>query len=657
MAKVVTDPKVAKEDKRRARLGALAVTLTKTDRILTGRDDVVMTFNIDGPGLWSPMKNVPAWNDGKRITLNAPKLPSIESASGLITCLGLNHHEVAHILFSLGNHTPFIEHIRDMGWFLTYNMLEDARIETLLSGQYISARKYLTAPVLHFIVEDEEAWPTAHLLTYGRRYLPLDVRREFAKRFVGTKVQRKEAERIIDAYRVLDLSDVSKHQTAQKLVKEMHDLLQILIPSLPQPQQDSFGSHKGCGGVDTFTNDRAKVAKAEKEASRRDDEDDDEDEQPWDDDGSMDDDSGDDESSDPSESSSGRGKGDPDGDDAGASGSGGTSDQDDDGSDPAGSQGGGNGSSQGGEDQDGEGNGLDVDESTPSGGGSGSSKETVKNLAKAALDAIEESPDVQDEITRLQNAMNDSNNVDAVLPKAKFRELPPSVDAASASALTVREFQNLRTKFEPGWEFGTDHGRVNIARAMTADFGDTDIYDSWDEGREEDSALECVILLDSSGSMGNMMASASEAAWVVKRGVDEVDGLSTIITFDGYTNKLFSRSERANPSAVRHVADMGGSTRPEQGMREARIIFGQSERPNKLFVLITDGGFMGADEMYRPLLESISATRVYIGINETSSPGLADCYDAHAKVTHPSQIAPIIRAAVTSMLDEAWKRR
>lgn len=678
MAKVVIDPNTAKEDRRRARMGALAVTLTKTDRILTGRDDVTCAFYMGD----SPSVDAPAWNDGKRITIHGDKLPSIESASGLVTTLGLNHHEVAHILFSLGNHTPFIQTISRQGYFAAYNLLEDMRIETLLSAQYVSMKKYLTAPVLHFIVEEEAAWPTAHLLTYGRRFLPLEIRKEFRKRFVGSASLRREAEQIIDEFRVMDLSDVNLHTKAGDLVERFHKLLESLNPKLDQDQQDALNDHKGCNGVGDFTNDRAKVAKAERDARRRDEEDEDaadgeyddgdEDEGEYDEDGDWNpggsggDDSEDDGKSDPSESGSGRGKGSPDKDkDAGGTGSGGAAEDEEDDADEAGSAGGGPGSSDGGDDGDEEGDSGDV--GGPLGGPGGMSAAEVANLINEALDAVEGDSEVQEQITRLQSAMNDVNNMDAVIPDEKYRETAPSASAVSASAMVIREFQVLNTPFEAGWEYGTDYGRVNVQRAIMADFGDTDIYDAYEPGREADAAMEIVVLLDKSGSMSSRMASACEAAWVVARGAESVDAKITVLTFGDDTMRLYQRGENSHPNKVRHPRDLQGATYPDGGLAEARMILNQSERPNRLLVLVTDGGFTtnrwdprhgyGARIDYKGLLESVNATRVYVGIRTASSAELEPCYDVCSKIETPDELVTVVRQAVRSMLDEAWKRR
>ena len=130
-----------------------------------------------------------------------------------------------------------------------------------------------------------------------------------------------------------------------------------------------------------------------------------------------------------------------------------------------------------------------------------------------------------------------------------------------------------------------------------------------------------------------------------------------MLSFSWHTHKIYGRGEKAESGAVRHLQNVGGGTDPTEGMHEARRILNGSERPNRLFVVVTDGWFGRRDEHYKPLLESINATRVFVGINASSTPGLAPCYDAHATVEHPNDIPPVIRAAVRSMLDEAYKRR
>jgi hypothetical protein len=286
------------------------------------------------------------------------------------------------------------------------------------------------------------------------------------------------------------------------------------------------------------------------------------------------------------------------------------------------------------------------------------------------LEALQEDPEVQSEITRLQSAMGDSNNMDVSLQDDKVREKAPSANAGSACAGTIREFQVLNTPFEAGWEYGTDYGRINAQLAMSAEFGDTDIYDSWDEGRESDAAMEAVILLDKSSSMTGDMGSASEAAWVIKRGMDEVDAKSVVMTFGSSTERLYARGERAHPSKVKHPSELQGSTYPDRGLVEARIILNNSDRPNRLLVIVTDGGFSssrgaydhvtgryGSSVDYKGLLDSINATRVYIGIRTESSSTLKPSYDVHAKIADPTEIPTVVRQAVASMLEGAYKRR
>lgn len=686
---MVSKDQIAEQDRRKTRRASLAVTLTKTDRIITGRGNVTFQFT-DGPPP-SLGANPPAWNDGKNIYVSNARMPSIESASDLVTCLGLNHHEIAHVLYTPSSGTRFISDLVKDGMWNTYNMLEDARIETMFSAQYISAKKYLTSPVLRFIVDNDKTWPTAHLLTYGRRYLPLEIRKEFAGRFIGSAAVRKEAEKIIDSYRMLDLSDSSDHPIADRLVRAMHVLLGNVKSKLGTDEKNAMEKNCGCGGLDNFQNDEMEVKLASQSAGRRRDEeaaeqdekekegkdgsgfydeDDSEDEEEPGDEGSGADTSEDD--GDPSSESDGdSGWDDPEeGDDEsdGSSGIGNSSSGDDDGSEAPGNSGGNSGSSDDDESEDGDGDSGSESVNGEGSNSAGNSSGHLESLVNKALEAIEENSEVRGELTRLRDAMDDDRNIETTTEPTPFQSRPPSAQSASALNEISREFQELHAKFEPGWEYATDHGRVNVQRAMTADFGETDIYDAWDEGQEEDAALEAVILFDDSGSMdGSKIVQGSEAVWAVKCALDSVDAISTVLTFSVNSRTLYNRGEASNHGEVKIPKDLGGSTNPTTGMMESRRILNQSERPNRLFVIVTDGGFNGmhyfgnqsngAGDVYKELLESIKATRVYIGIETASSPYLKDCYDVHTVINNPRDIATVIRQSIRSMLDEAYKRR
>ncbi|GAA2555262.1 hypothetical protein GCM10010423_65610 [Streptomyces levis] len=702
------------KDRQVARLGALATTLTTTDRILTGRRDVGVKFKSQGADFTGrKVKNVPAYTDGKNISINDHMLPDLRTKQGLVTTLGLNYHELAHNMFTPGAGTQLVRSLKREGggdWDMTFNLLEDARIESLLVSKYKSAAKFLSAPVLEFIIKDEKTWPTAHLFTHGRRFLRKDVRRELRNFFEGDDSIRDECEQIIDEYRVLDLSFEKNHGRALELIKRLHEIMNgPLSQCLTQEEKDAMNQHGACGGIGSpfgdFQNKLMDIKKESQEASRRmqdddaaeeedeeeedasedaapegemDDEDDIEDEegpeeQPEGDSGDVGDDQEDDgddiEDEDDYEDGDG-GEDDEEDIDSGDDQDGVSGDESEDGDDST--QGGTEGGSAGvgtgdvGDDDDASGDASDDVDGQPGGVGAGVGAGSIEDLAEAlagAIEDLEEDSDVESEVSRLREAMDDDTLLDTVMPEIPYRDAPVEAAAAQSASVVTRELQKLNTQFEAGWDYGSDYGRLNTQLAMTADWGDMNIFDHWEEGREMDAALEAFFAVDRSSSMsgyyGNkdLMGPACKALWVIKRALDDVDALSTVCTFDdGSPHKLYGRGEKANPSSIRMVTPSGG-TNPLPVINEGRRILNTSERPNKLFGIITDGDWNGNTSGIVDQLNAIRGTRVFIGIGTSCNPRFREAFDVVATINEPRDIIEVIRQCVVSMLNEAAKRR
>jgi hypothetical protein len=702
-------------DRRKARLGALSRTLTSTDRIITGRRDIAVFFGSQKAGSFTgTMAKTPAYTDGADIAINDKMLPDIRTKSGLVTTLGLNYHELAHNLYTPGKGTQLVSAVLAESLWDTYNLLEDSRIETLMVAKYRSAAKFLTQPVLEFIIKDENTWATAHLYVHGRRFISKEVRKELRDVYQGDEQNRTACENVIDEYRKLDLSKAVHHQRALELVRELDGLINALRGDLSTEEAEAMQQHSGCKGIGDnrgkFNNSMMKIKAETEEASRRRDEQDavqeeQEAQEAHDQEGDADDDDTEDEAE---EEAAEEGPEDESDGDAGdveddstddddrwghdwdeEDGDGGEDseediDEEDDedgvsGDEPEGddegdegsSSGGPSGSSAGDVGDDGDPSGDDSssddveDEDGGPGGsgvgvGAGSLEELAETLA-AALEDLEGDSEVEDEVSRLQEAMDDDNLMDSVLEEIPYKDVPVDADAARSASMVLTELQRLNTQFEAGWNYGTDHGRLNTQRAMTADWGDTDIFDHWEEGREQDAAIEAVFTVDRSGSMepyygASKMKPACTALWVLKRAIDEVDGLSTVLTFDsGQPYKLYGRGEEASPNVIRQIESSGG-TDPHRAVDESRRILSLSERPNKLYVMITDG-MWGVSEDIKKALLAVPGTRVFIGIGTGCDDFYRDAFDVIAIIQKADDITDIVRKAVVSMLDEAIKRR
>ena len=674
------------DDRIRTRMNNLAASLMKTDRILTGRRDVTVKMRTTREtGI-----SAPGFSNGRDITIHRDLFDNIGDAITLVEIMGLNYHELSHILMTPRNHTAFRSAVMSEKMGMAFNALEDQRIETQFVATYSAAAKYFTQMVIKFYVEDQESWPLAHILTHGRRFLPLEIREAFKERFVlkGTH-DEKRVEEIIDEYRLMDLSDAdsdgSLRTTALSLIREFHKILvraqQAAQQQLPNPFGADDDGQKGCGSQQQGTTDREESRKAKERAEEKAAEQDEQEQDGedgsgfWDD---VEDEEDNDEEADESasegdddEEGSGSGDGDEeDEDESGDSdGEGEGGDDDEDSDSPSSSRGSGSSS-----DGDDDGDGEDGDDDGDAGvggkqhgnGGDPATDDEIEDILKEILNGIMNSDQVKGDIRQMQNAINDPDAFDLDEKIRHGYEETASAEITSASVKVERELRRLFAEVEPGWKYGSDTGRLNVTRAMSSDDFE-DVFDEWDEGREQATGIEVVLCIDTSGSMGGYeIQAACNALWILKRAFDSVDATVSVMSFDVVTRTLFGRHDKIDRHKIPYYGANGSDTRPAQSIRNARRILSQSEKPNKLFAILTDGQWSATNsessaarndyEDIESLVKSIPATTMFIGIGSTGN-SYEHLFDIRQDVTHADQVAPLIKSAVTHMLKNSIRSR
>lgn len=152
------------EQERSVRLNALCRVYEQADRVLTG-DPVIVNVVPDGPA--------PAWSDGAAIYINLSEINAIDLET-LTQVNGLNYHELAHHLYTPRKGTELVKWIIDNNYFQAFNILEDQRIETLLTGRYPSIAPYLTATVARWLGTSDDINGN-YVCIRGRRYLPVEL--------------------------------------------------------------------------------------------------------------------------------------------------------------------------------------------------------------------------------------------------------------------------------------------------------------------------------------------------------------------------------------------------------------------------------------------------------------------------------------------------
>lgn len=698
------------------RLRNIANMLGKTDRILTSDPKIkVMALTEEtaaqhGIGLDS---EIPGFSQYPNIILNVSAFEEVGKTSTLVGLLGLNYHELSHLMFTPRGFKAQVVQNHPSIWGYAWNLLEDQRIESFFTALYEPAGKYFTETFVRFIMKDQSKWERIFLLSYGRGFLPLDFREEFEARFSHPHLI-PEIKNIINEFKALKSFTMRINGPCYKLIRRMVDVLQEIHGEDDAP--DCGGGEQGQGDVNSdaesearrkerrrqrkeeqtgedqsnFWEDEEEEDEEDEEAAEdteddsdgrgdsEGDESDSDDEDDGDSEGDDEGDSGDWDDSDEDQSDDGGESGDPsDSGDEDSETGGEDSDSSDDGADgdSGDNRGSGDASGMPGDDSDedseeGEEDGYSDSDDDESGGPAGDSQsdveqqfsdEELREYLDEISEAIEGDSSVRDEVNRIYTVMNDDTNIDVIdFGAAPHRDVAASASSWKSIHQVKKQFNRLWADAEPGWKYGADSGKLNLDRALHEPDNFDEWFDEWDEGREIDLGLECVLALDMSSSMdGSPIRLASEAMWSLKRGLDELDAKVTVLGFHYATFGLYDRNKKIG-KMVPIWYDLGGDTRPAHSMRLARTILSVSKMPNKLFAIITDGGWstwdQGYDEAdYPGILDSMPGTKMYVGVGSgawSSNSEAQEHFDVRANISDPLDMVPLVEKTVKRMMEK-----
>lgn len=556
------------QDDKRKRLDAMARLFTKSDTVLSGTK---IHVEVTGASF-----NAPSWTDGETITFNREMIGDVQSVEDVVRVLGLNHHELAHVLYTPRNGTALVSKVIQEGLGQAFNLLEDQRIETFLTAQYPSSIPYLVSTFMRYCLMTDSAWESNFALMYGRRYLPKEVRQEFRARFKRQDLIPR-FEEIIDRYRKLVFP--TDDSEALALIRDYQRLLTDMAAQDGLHPQDPNGHHQGRPGLDEG---KPVPREEQEEASQASD---------AFDDVFDDDDSGSDDSDDTGDTGSGTdtedtddaadGTGDGDGDDSAdpdapsdvdGNASGKTPDNpaDDDTDDQSSGSG-------GGVDRD------DVDAPAPR-----RSDSDLRDLMDDIAKSFEDLDEVKDEVADAQKTIvNGDGDISTQFDKGYFHERPVQPDDTQAARMFAKQLERLRAEADPGWNTRQSSGRLNVKRYMDGNPLDV-VFDRWDEGHSDVADIECVVLIDTSGSMRSQIVTASRAMWTIKRGLETLDASVTVFGYDSSTTKVYDSHENVDRGVYRSLS-VTGWTKPRTAIAEALHVLSSTRRSNRIFIVITDG--------------------------------------------------------------------
>ena len=548
---------------------SLAAIYTLTDKVLTKSAPTVHLVRDQG-------MTVPAMNDGKDIFININGYGATVANMDIATLHGLNYHEVAHLLYSPRVGSEFGRWVSENQKLLrAFNILEDARIEVLLTHKYPAVLPFITNTVLKSISKNIIA--EQFIIARGRRYLPLEVRQTFADMAVAkfglTKTTALAA--LIDEYRLLNI--YFHPDRAKQIITDFSALIDDMqTPATPNgchsEQRDQWGRYQ---------NPARQVMKAGRTETPKNIQD------------LLNEITGKDEQADVIEEQA-----DAQGDSEGE------------------------GQSQGQGDSEGEGQG---EGGAGGDGDSEDSKSRASRIVSASLEQASNDERVTNEVTRVVKAVRESQAKKATtsISRSGAAFAPISSTARTTAVQFARELERMQSETDPAWVMEQPSGRLNVQRFMRRDPNAlTKVFDRWSEGNFTHE-IEAVILTDSSGSMGYVMDTANEAAWIIKRALESIDGSVTAYAFGNNSKLVYSANERTNASKYRNVPSAGG-TDPMDSLLAAQQIMLASNKTTKLLFMVTDGMWGNgrlADQILREMeAEGVVTILIYLGNSREPNP-------------------------------------
>ena len=553
----------------------------------------------------------PAWSTSNTISFNGQNIGDLLDPRVVTATRGLALHEVSHILFTPRSGSDIMQWVLSNKLGRAFNALEDQRIETLMVGRFgSSVVDWFTYMTAEHLLTSPEAMAYSFPLVRGRKYLPVELRRAVRDMYVNQQ-DVQELSDIIDEYRLLTFP--ADTERAKPLLERFNQLVKQAGQSEPdiygQTQGDGWdktndlhadrqaGEHESTTASKPLSNKEQDRAK--QNAQARDEQDEAEGESATNNQPQPD--------TDESEDEFNFGDGDSDWEDEAepeSSESSNSSDGDvdwdeyDEGADEDWSDTGSDSDSNGGQSSDSssdssEAKGPDSTSESTEAGTAGDTKLT--DLLEQTMDSILErlGDQIADDIAKYNGDVElEGERVGAPKP-AQTRTESVSAVAMRASKSFGIELERLRADFDPAWERRTSSGRINAQRYMTgADLDE--VFDRWDEGRDDAVDIEAVILLDVSGSMHSDATNAYESMWALKRALDKVGAGTTVVTFASETRLLYSNTE--NASNTMKFAGTGGGTSPLQALKYSTKVFADSSRAVKVLFTITDGEWSDSDE-------------------------------------------------------------
>jgi Mg-chelatase subunit ChlD len=535
----------------------------------------------------------PAWSDSENIWFNEKDLGDLNDPQNVVAIKGLSLHEISHILLTPRTGSNLVKEVQRLGLWRAFNALEDQRIEMMMTKRFGNVADWLIATTLQFIIAEPEQHSLVFPLLHGRKFLPLELR-SAVRSMYEKQSDIPELESLIDKYITLNLNNPSNYDEALAIVQRFSELINGGLSKTQQLEENGFEySQDGWARIkDPNGHDSRKHGEHKSSSSRP----------------------------------MGKGEQGKLADKVAAS----------------------IASAPGYADKPGDYT-IDTDDG-PNAGKGGKPDTIAESMLKDIM--ARKQQDIINTIKQFNGESELRAKNKKSLERGWFRNEQPSVEAVSNVRSFARELEQLKADFDPGWLRRVESGRLNVQRYSNGEDLD-ECFDQWDDGREDAIDIEAVILLDTSGSMGSVMAQAYEAMWTTKRALDKVNANTTVISFSSWTQLVYSNDERAGVNMKYNSAS--GGTEPLDALEYARNVLAESNRAIKVFIVITDGewGWGNEDEKHDKIILELRRAGVitalgYLQTGHANTNIKTHGCEVAANLTDPAQLFVLARNIVKS---------
>jgi len=183
----------------------------------------------------------------------------------------------------------------------------------------------------------------------------------------------------------------------------------------------------------------------------------------------------------------------------------------------------------------------------------------IADIINKRMNDITSNEVVKRAIDETRKAILGSDEVDMVIPQADYQNIEPKPNISSIARRFSQELERVVRDNDPSWDKFNARGKLNITRTMNPDINAIRThFDQWDTGNPN-TDIEAVICVDNSSSMSGLMREVTDTAWIIKRGVENIDGSVTLFTFNHESKVVYDKSEKAKATSMRYVYPSGGT--------------------------------------------------------------------------------------------------